>query len=114
MEYECKILCQFTTTVGGTRCCIWLKQSQSNSLQGHTKHFFSYLKIEPSGSSWKATGYSNNGYLVTLKTNYGELEIFIKNFSCGPVAMSYKQIERRYTAFCVQQHEQTDVENCTW
>ena len=31
MEYEYKLLCQFTTTVGGTKCYLWLKQSQSNS-----------------------------------------------------------------------------------
>ena len=31
MEYEYKLLCQFTTTVGGTKCYLWLKQSQNNS-----------------------------------------------------------------------------------
>ena len=41
---------QFTTKVGGTRCYLLLKQSQSNSLQGHTKQFCSYLGIEQSGS----------------------------------------------------------------
>ena len=39
MEYEYKLLRQFTTTVGGTRCSFRLKQSQSNSVQGNTKHF---------------------------------------------------------------------------
>ena len=34
-EYEYKLLCQFTTTVGGTRYYLSLKQSQTNSLQGH-------------------------------------------------------------------------------
>ena len=32
------------------RCYLWHKQSQSNSLQGHTKLFCSYLGIEQSGS----------------------------------------------------------------
>ena len=36
VDYEYKLLRQFTTTVGGTSCYLWLKQSQSNSLQGHT------------------------------------------------------------------------------
>ena len=31
-EYEYKLLHQFTTTVGGTRCCLWLEQSQSKSI----------------------------------------------------------------------------------
>ena len=39
VDYEYKLLRQFTTTVGGTSCYLWLKQSQSNSLQGHTKRF---------------------------------------------------------------------------
>jgi len=63
------LLHQFTTTVGGTRCYLWLKQSQSNSLW-----FCSYLETEQSYSSWKATGYSKNRYPVTLQTNYGKLE----------------------------------------
>ena len=77
MEYKYKLLCQFSTTVGGTRCYLWLKQSHSNSLQGHTKHFYSYVGIEQNGSGWKAPGYSKNGYLVTLKKNNGELENFL-------------------------------------
>ena len=81
----------------------WLKQSQSNSLQGHMKCFSSYLGIEQSSSGRKATGHSKNGCQVTSQTNYGELEKnFPKNSSCGPAAMSYKQIKRWYTAFCVQ------------
>ena len=44
---------QFTTT--GTRCYLWLKQSQSNSLQGHKKHFYLYLGVEQSGRGWKDT-----------------------------------------------------------
>ena len=51
MEYEYKLLRQFTMTVGGTRCCLWLKHSQSNSPQGHTKRFSLYLRIEQSGSA---------------------------------------------------------------
>lgn len=47
---------KFGMTVGGTRCCLWLKHSQSNSPQGHTKRFSLYLRIEQSGSGWKATG----------------------------------------------------------
>ena len=84
MEYKYKPVHQYTTTVGGTRCHLWLKQSQSNLLQGHTKHFSSYLRIEQSSSSWKATGYSKNGYRVTSQTNYGELEIslFLELMSC--------------------------------
>ena len=39
VEYKHKLMRQFTMTVGGTRCSLWLKQSQSNSLQGHTKLF---------------------------------------------------------------------------
>ena len=50
MEYKYKLLCQFTTTVGGARCWLWLKKSQSNSQQGHTKRFSLYLEIELSGS----------------------------------------------------------------
>ena len=68
VEYEYKLLHQFTTTVGGIRCSLWLKQSQSNSLQSHTKRFCSYLKTQQSGL--EATGYSKNGYPVTLQTNY--------------------------------------------
>ena len=37
MEYKYKLLRDFTTTVVETRCHLWLNQSQSNSLQGHTK-----------------------------------------------------------------------------
>ena len=84
VEYEYKLLRQFTTTVGGTRCYLWLKQSQSNSLQGHTKRFCSYLGIEQSGSGWKATGHSKNRYPVTLKTNYGELENFFQKHFVWP------------------------------
>ena len=85
VDYEYKLLRQFTTTVGGTSCYLWLEQSQSNSLQGHTKRFCSYLGTELSGSGWKATEYSKNRYRETSKTNYGELENFsFKNASCGP------------------------------
>ena len=108
MEYEYRLLCQFTT-VGATRCCLWLKQSKSNSLQGHMKHFSSYLGIEPSSSGWKAPGYSKNEYLVTLKTNYGKLK-FLKTLC---VALQRCRTECWYTAFCAQQREKTDVENCT-
>ena len=91
VENEYKLLCQFTTTLGGTSCYLWLTQSQRNSLQGHMKHFCSYLGIEQNGSGWKATGYSKNGYPVTSKTHYGKLKNFsFKNASCGPAAMSYK------------------------
>ena len=41
-----QILRQFTTTVGGTSCYLWFKQSQSNLLQGHRKRFCSYLGTE--------------------------------------------------------------------
>ena len=68
MEYEYKLLRQFTMTVGRTGCYLWFKQSHSNSLHGHTKHFYSYLRIELSGSSWKAPGYFNNGKLKNSKT----------------------------------------------
>jgi len=50
MEYEHKLLHQFTTIVGGSRCYLWLKQSHRNSLQDHTKRFSSYLRTEQSGS----------------------------------------------------------------
>ena len=50
VEYKYKLLCQFTKTVGGTRCYLWFKESQSNSPQGHTKRFCSYVGIEQSGS----------------------------------------------------------------
>ena len=39
MEYEYKLLRQFTTTVGGTRCYLSLKKNHINSLQGCTKRF---------------------------------------------------------------------------
>ena len=78
MEYEYKLLRQFTTTVGRTSCNSSLKKSQSNSLQGHMRRFCSQLGIEQSTSGWKATGYSENGYPVISKTNYCKLE----NFPC--------------------------------
>ena len=79
MEYKYKLLCQFSTAVGGTRWYLWLKQSHSNSLQGHTKHFYSYVGIEQNGSGWKAPGYSKNGYLVTLKKTMANWETFYQN-----------------------------------
>ena len=82
VEYEYKPLRQFTTMVGGTRCYLWLKQSQSNSLRGHTKHFCSYLGTDQSGSGWKATGYSKNEYPVTSQTNCGRLENFLSRTIC--------------------------------
>jgi len=76
--------------VGGNRCYLWLKQGQSNSLQGHMKWSCSYLKTELSGSGWKATGYSRNRYQLTLWTNYGKLENFyFKNATCGSAPVSY-------------------------
>ena len=53
MEYEYKLLRQFTMTVGGTRFCLWLKQSQSNSpcAQGHTKRFLRIPNPPPQLSS---------------------------------------------------------------
>ena len=73
VEYKYKLLGQFTKTVGGTRCYLRFKESQSNSMQGQTKHFCSYIETEQSGSGWKATGYSRNGYKLTSQTNHGKL-----------------------------------------
>ena len=74
IEYKYKLLRQFTMTVEGTRCYLCLQKSQNNLLQSHTKCFCSYLGIEQSGNSWKATGYSQNGHPATLQTNYGKLK----------------------------------------
>ena len=52
----------------------WLKQNPSNLLQGHMKHFCLYLRHEQSTSGWKAAGYSQNRYPVTLQTNWDKLE----------------------------------------
>ena len=68
VEYKYKLLCQFTKTVGGTRCYLWFKESQNNSLQGHTKRFCSYVETEHSSSGWKTTGYSQNGYKLREQT----------------------------------------------
>ena len=43
VDYEYKLL---ITTVGGTSCNLWLKQSQSNSLRGHTKWLKGYWILE--------------------------------------------------------------------
>ena len=46
VEYEYKLLLhQFTTTVGGTRCYLWLKQSQSNSLWFCNRTELQWLKV---------------------------------------------------------------------
>ena len=93
MEYECKLLCQFTTAVGGTRCYLCLKQSHSNSLQGHTKHFYSYLRIELSGSDWNAPRYLKNGQLVTSKQTTANWKIFFQKLFVWPCSDAV-QIDR--------------------
>ena len=87
MEYKYKLLRQFTTTVGGTRCYLWLKQSHSNSLQDHTKHFYSYVGIELNGSGWKAPGYLKKWVPSNFEKNNSELENF---FSKHPKNLGHR------------------------
>ena len=99
MEYEYKLLRQLTTTV--CRCHLCLEQSQSNS--GHTKWFCSYLRIEQSGSSWKASRYLKSGYQVTFANNGEQENKFsedfyaaractkgLSNWFCPPVSLSVR------------------------
>ena len=85
-EYKYKPLRQFTTMVGETWCYL-LKQSQSNSLQGHTKRFSSYLGIEQSGSSWIVKKRVPRNFKNKL---WQTEKKFFKNSSCGPEMISYK------------------------
>jgi len=40
MEYEYKLLRQFTTTVGGTRCYLWLKRARATHHRATQSVFF--------------------------------------------------------------------------
>ena len=51
--------------------CVWV--CRFKVIRSHNV-FCSYLGIEWSGSGWKATGYLQNMYQLTLQTNFGELE----------------------------------------
>ena len=45
-SYKYKFQCDFATMVVETTCYFWLKQSQINLLQGHTKCFCLHLEQE--------------------------------------------------------------------
>lgn len=82
LEYEYRLLCQLTTTVGGTTYYLLLEQSQSNSLQGRMKCFSSHLGLEQNSSGWKVTGYLQTGCSVTSQKNYGELFLCVALWWC--------------------------------
>ena len=76
MEYEHKLLCQFTTTVGGTRCYLWLSLNRVRATHRRATQSV-FLGIQPSGSSWKAPGYSKKTVHSTFKN---KLQWTGKNF----------------------------------
>ena len=64
-----KLLHHFAMMVEGTRCYLWLKQS--NLLHGHTNHFRMHLRQEQSGSGWNPASYLQNRYkYITLQTKW--------------------------------------------
>ena len=68
VEYNYKLVCQFTATVGGTRCYLWLNRARAT----HCRATQSILLI-----SWSRTerqwlkGYWILRYQLTSQTNYG-------------------------------------------
>ena len=73
MEYEHKLLCQFTTTGGRTRCCLWLKK-EPKQLGPH--EVFLLMSRNKTEQKW-LKDYSILARRVPSNfTNYGELEKF--------------------------------------
>ena len=73
VEYEHKLLCQFTTTGGGTRCCLWLKK-EPKQLRPH--EVFLLMSRNKTEQKWLKDYSILARWVPSNFTNYGELEKF--------------------------------------
>ena len=90
MEYKYKLLCQFSTTIGGTRSVYGLNRARGTHNRATRSIFF--ISQNRTERQWlNATWILEKWVLSDFENKLWQTRIFFfKKSSCGLVAMSYK------------------------